>query len=316
MPDHHPPSAALQPPAPRRRGAAWLASLCLIAAPAWAAQDALLGPLQNQLAPQAAHLQVPGNDETAAHQYRFHADFESLRGDALSISVLMDRAAGRLSMQGFGISEAEIEALRQACQDSGQCDGAEFDQRLARYFQEHKLRLRATPGQRARLSVDIPAVVRDSRAQVWPVAAALREMGREAARGEDWTLETAIALVQSGLAYRTPAAIEEGRKTLGFYTPPRALEKRYGDCDTKSALLAALLMNLGSERVVGVRVPDHYLLGVARAPQPGDRVVHYRGETFVLVEAAGPARRAPGQISDQTRAALDRGEPLRIDPMF
>jgi len=42
----------------------------------------------------------------------------------------------------------------------------------------------------------------------------------------------------------------------------------------------------------------------------------YQGGPFVLVEAAGPAWRPPGQISDATRDALRSMQGVRIDPLF
>lgn len=252
----------------------------------------------------------------AEGQYRITADFRGFSGASLSISFLMEQAVSRSSMKEFGISADEIDAMRGACQRSGECNQAEFDQRLTQYFRNHKLRLRAVPGQRSHLFVDIPEVVRRNQAYVRPVAAALKQLGAEQGQDDRWIFETAVALVQAGLEYRTPSTLDRGRQTLGFYTPPRALESGYGDCDTKSALLAAILLNLGDTRIIGVRVPGHYLLGIAREPLAGEAFVQYRGESYVLVEAAGPAVRRPGDVAERTRLALSRGDDIRIDPMF
>ncbi len=252
----------------------------------------------------------------AQGRYRITAAFHSVSGSPVSLSFRMEPAVSRSSMQEFGISSAEIDGLRKACERVKGCDQTEFDVRLKRYFADHKLRLRNVPGQRSHLFVDIPEVVRHNRDHVRPVSEALRELAQAQGRDERWMFEAAVGLVQAGLAYRAPANVDSGRQTLGFYTPPRALETGYGDCDTKSALLAAILLNLGYERVIGVRIPDHYLLGIARAPRDGEAFVRYQGQTYVLIEAAGPAVRRPGDVSDRTRVALSSGENLRIDPMF
>ncbi len=256
--------------------------------------------------------------KTAADRGRYlvTADFRGLSGDALSIRFHLEQAAARNSMQAFGVSQDELDVLRERCQATRGCNQQVFDQHLMRYYREHKLRLRSVPGQRSRLFVDIPEVVRHNRAHVLPVSAALRRLASERGHDAEDLFESAVALVQTGLAYRTPSAVESGRQTLGFYTPPRALEKGYGDCDTKSALLAAIVKNLDGPRLIGVRVPGHYLLGIARTPGDNDAYVEYRGESFVLLEAAGPAPRRPGSISEQTRTALATGQELRIDPMF
>lgn len=247
---------------------------------------------------------------------RVVAEFRNLAGESVALGFTLDRAIGRASMQAFGVAQSEIDALTRVCRDTKTCNQAELDRRILEYYRAHTLHLREVPGQRSRLSVDIPQVVRRNLGHVQSVAAALREIGEQQGRDADWTFDTAIALVQAGLAYKTPAQREEGRLTLGFYTPPRALEKGYGDCDTKSALLASILLNLGSPRLIGVRVPDHYLLGVARTPRPGEAFVEYAGEPYVLVEASGPAPRRPGDVAKRTRAALEQDAPIRIDPMF
>lgn len=252
----------------------------------------------------------------AQGRYRITADFHSVSGNPVSLSFRMEPAVSRSSMQEFGISTAEIDGLRRACERVAGCDQAEFDQRLKQYFSDHKLRLRSVPGQRSHLFVDIPEVVRHNRKHVRPVSEALRDLARAQGRDERWMFEAAVGLVQAGLAYREPANTDGGRQTLGFYTPPRALETGYGDCDTKSALLAAILLNLGYERLIGVRIPEHYLLGIAREPRDGEAFVRYQGQTYVLIEAAGPAVRRPGDVSERTRVALSQGESLRIDPMF
>jgi hypothetical protein len=248
--------------------------------------------------------------------YRVTANFESFYGDPLSISFMMAQAASRTSMQEFGISNEEIERMRQVCTRTRQCSQEEFDQRIDRYYRERKLRMRFDSGGRPRLFVDIPAVVRRNREHVRPVANALQQLGGERGSDSQWIFEAAVALVQSGLEYRKPSSQENGRQILGFYTPPRALEQGYGDCDTKSALLASILQNLSGSKIIGVHVPRHYLLGIARAPQPGEAFLEYQGQPYVLLEASGPAARPLGAVSKTTQIALDAGQGIRIDPMF
>jgi hypothetical protein len=246
---------------------------------------------------------------------RVTAQFPGTAGEALRVSYDVDPNAALESMQAFGIVENEIRALEKACRATKGCSQGQLDQTVLRYYQSHDLRLTTRPGQRPKLFVDIPQVVRRNRDAVRPVVAALRELGAQRGGDEAWMLEAAVALVQTGLEYRQPSDVENGRETLGFYTPARALEQGFGDCDTKSALLAAILADLGQSGIVGVRVPGHYLLGVAREPKPGDAFVTWEGRRYVLIEAAGPAHRPPGQVSDRTRAAIAAREPMRIDPI-
>ncbi|HSW14813.1 MAG TPA: hypothetical protein VLI06_18355, partial [Solimonas sp.] len=141
-------------------------------------------------------------------------------------------------------------------------------------------------------------------------------LAAEQGRDTGWMVQAAIALVQGGLVYRQPATWEGGRKILGFYPPPLALERGYGDCDTKAALLAAILQNLTDTPIVGIHVPKHYLLGIAGKPREGQASISWRGRQFILVEASGPAMRRPGEVAEATQLALARKQGVRIDPMF
>lgn len=241
--------------------------------------------------------------------------FRSLRGEPLSLSFMLSPAATRQSVAEFGVSTEELDALLQACQSRRDCDQTEFDRHTSRYYQQHALKLTYRDGG-PRLHVDVAQVVQRNRERVRPVAVALRRLAAERGEGQEWMVETAIALVQDGLVYRQPATWDGGRKILGFYPPLRALERGYGDCDTKSALLAAILQNLTNQPMVGVHVPKHYLLGISGAPRQGQSYIVHGGRPYVLVEAAGPARRAPGEVAPTTHVALQKNEGVRVDPMI
>jgi hypothetical protein len=256
--------------------------------------------------------------EAAPHGdvYRVTTRFHGHDGQPLRLAFDVDRATAMESMRDYGFSQDEVDALEARCIGSSSCTSETLDRVMRAYYREHGLRVQQGPDRRMRLSVDIPRVVRSNRAAVEPMVVALRELGREQRFDADRRLSAATALVQAGFAYRLPQDIENGRRTLGFYTPPRTMEKGYGDCDTKSALLAAVLAGLGEERVIGVHTPGHYLLGVAREPRKGEIGIAFNGRNYLLLEASGPAPRRPGDVSKATRAALASGQPIRIDPIF
>jgi len=253
---------------------------------------------------------------TPQGHYQVSARFSSFEGEPLQLAFQLSPAASHDSTREFGVATAELDALMDACRRQAGCNQALFDRTTTGYYEAHALRLTQRKGRAAHLQVDVAKVVHRNRERVKPVAAALRQMAAERGAGTDWMVEAAIALVQSGLAYRQPATWDKGRNILGFYPPPRALEQGYGDCDTKSALLAAILQNLTRTQLVGVHVPQHYLLGVAQTPRADQAFITYGGKPYVLIEAAGPAQRRPGSVADKTLAALNRGSGVRIDPMF
>jgi hypothetical protein len=242
--------------------------------------------------------------------------FRSFGGEILQVGFMLDPEAGRSAWREFGVDQRELEALQQSCVDSGRCSQAEMNQLTFDYYRRHGLRTREVPGEGLRLFVDVPQMARRNRERVLPVANALQQLAAARGGDEGWLIDAAVALVQTGLDYRQPALWDDGRKVAGFYPPARALEKGYGDCDTKAALLAAILMNVGAPRMIGVHVPQHYLLGIAGTPQPEQAYLRHDGETYVLVETAGPGLRPRGDIADTTQAALARRTGIRIDPIL
>lgn len=253
---------------------------------------------------------------TADGLYRVSTRFRNFDGQTLALGFDLATAESRRSLREFGVDDRELDALIRLCHQATACDQAAYDGYTTRYYREHALRLTADPGRATRLSVDVPAVVLRNRSRVRPLTDALRRAAAEQGRDGDWMIKTAMTLVQTALPYKKPAAQLEGRSLLGFYPPALALERGYGDCDTKSALLAAMLLDLGERRVVGLHVPGHYLLGVDRRPEADEAFITHQGRPFVLVEAAGPAMRGLGDVSVRTRSALARNDGLRVDPMF
>lgn len=248
--------------------------------------------------------------------YRVNTRFSGFDGEPLSVGFELPADASDASLHEFGISDKELQAVLDRCVASGPCEQAELDRQTTHYYQTHGLRLRTAANQRMHLFVDVAQVVRRNRRRVQPVAAALRRLAESRGRDTQWTMNAAVALVQTGLVYRKPSLREGGRQILGFYPPPRALERGYGDCDTKAALLAAILQNLTDTPIIGVHVPQHYLLGIAGTPQPGQATLRYAGTRYVLVEASGPGKRPPGDIAISTQTALNDASKVRIDPMF
>ena len=245
--------------------------------------------------------------------YRVTAQFQNFNQDALTLGFDLDGEAIRESLAEFGYAKEEVDALLASCTG---CDQAEFDRRSMAFYGSRALAAAKQPDGRVRLSVDVAAVVERNKPRLRSMARALDRIAKDRDYGPDQTLGAAVAFVQTALRYQQPPSQENGRNIVGFYPPPRALELGLGDCDTKSALLAAMLAHFSGIRLIGVHIPKHYLVGVARVPRHGDAYIEYKGEPFVLMEASGPAWRPPGFISDTTKAALATMQGVRIDPLF
>lgn len=240
--------------------------------------------------------------------------FVNFNRDALAILFRVDREAIRQSMAEYGYLRSEIQALTTAC--GGPCNQAQYDQHVQKYYRSRGLMPRLVAPGNTRVAVDITAAVARNRQRMRPVAAVLDHLGKLRSYGSEQTLGALVAMVQTALEYRRPPKQEGGREIVGFYPPPRALEVGWGDCDTKSALLAAVMANFPGVRMVGVHIPGHYLVGIGRVPRHGDAYVEFNGEPYVLIESSGPAWLPPGMIGDATQAALATMAGVRIDPLF
>lgn len=249
---------------------------------------------------------------TAPGGYRVLAQFTNFNKDALSLGFPLQESDILEALAEFGYSPAEVSAMAQDCTG---CDQAEYDRRVAGYYDSRAIEVERRDGVN-RLTVDLAKVVARNKPRMREVARALDHLAKDRGYGPDQTLEAALSFVQAALRYERPPPQERGRNILGFYPPPRALELGLGDCDTKSALLAATLANFSRVRMVGVHIPKHYLVGIARVPRHGEAFIEYRGERFVLMEPAGPARLPPGTIAESTRAALATMRGVKIHPLF
>jgi hypothetical protein len=164
------------------------------------------------------------------------------------------------------------------------------------------------------LVADIPAIARRNVKEMRPIALALETTGGKRGYDSSEMIGAALSLVQTAFLYENVPMLINGRQTGGIYPPLETVAKGRGDCDTKSALLASILLNWGRMKLVGVGVPDHYLMAVLANPAKGDAFVEYQGLRYVLMEPAGPAWLPPGVVGPVTSAVLAAGTPLALEP--
>ena len=162
----------------------------------------------------------------------------------------------------------------------------------------------------------MPELARRNTQPLLPLARGFEQIGQEKGYDDEDLLGAVIAMVQTSLFYRIPPSTEGQRKTGGVLPPLQTLTLGWGDCDTKTALMASILMNWDQMRAVGVGLPGHYLLGIRRTPGRGDAYVEYEESTYVLVEPAGPAWLPMGSVSPETLTMLESAERIAIDPFW
>lgn len=260
--------------------------------------------------------------------------FKNFNGDRLNINFSLKKAAWKQYESGFGYYKKDIAEIdnwlnnaRQGAyqyavknhKTQAQMDVAlkALDKEKERKVQEYMISrgFRLLPNNT--VTVDVPGVVKRNAPLLNSLAGAFDSVGSKRGYDSENLIGAAASMVQTALIYREPPTIDpDGRHTGGILQPATALLKGWGDCDTKTTLLASILANWPQMRMVGVAVPHHYLMGVLRIPNRGEVFVEHDGLQYVLVEPAGPAWLPPGQVAQTTIPLLEGMDGYRIDPLF
>lgn len=193
---------------------------------------------------------------------------------------------------------------------AGEKISAEYRSRINSFYRSRGFKL--TDGNV--LTADIPDIAQRSVKRVKPVALSLNSAAEKLRYDSDSIIAAALSFIQTAVQYENVPLAIKGRQTGGVYPPLETLALGKGDCDTKAALLAAILLNWNRIRVVGVGVPGHYLMGVLRNPAKGDAFVEYKGSRYVLMEPAGPGWLPPGTVDRKTLSLLSAADNVRIEP--
>jgi hypothetical protein len=164
--------------------------------------------------------------------------------------------------------------------------------------------------------VDMPDLVKRNIPRLQKVAQAFERIAKQGNYDSATTIGAATSLIQLALRYQVPAKVYAGKNTGGILPPLEALLRGWGDCDTKTALLASILGNWELVRMVGISLPHHYMMAVRRSPNTGDAYVRYQGVDYVLIDPAGPAWLPPGQVGSASVDSLQSDEGYAIEPFF
>ena len=162
---------------------------------------------------------------------------------------------------------------------------------------------------------DIPGIVQRNVKPLQDVARQFSQVAATQGYDAQETIAAALTMVQTALRYQNLPANQGGRITGGMTPPLVTMLEGQGDCDAKTALLAAILHNWSQIRLVGVGIPNHYLMGVLQNPGKGQAFVEYEGLRYILLEPAGPGWLPPGTIAESTMARLAAGEDLHLEAL-
>ena len=260
-------------------------------------------------------------------------NFVNFNKDRLSVSFGMTAAEYKKYLAGYGYTDTEMAALRawrektrleawnKAVPAGGKAAGEraiaavemDYDTNLRTLLRSRGLALR---GKSNTIECDMPVIVKRNVKVLQPLALALQKISVERRYGSDDMIGAVLSLVQTSLRYKIPPMVEHGVHTGGLLPPARALLSGWGDCDTKTGLVATILSSWNTAKMVGVAVPGHYLMAIRRLPGKGDMFVRHEGLEYVLLEPAGPAWLEPGQVGIHTMELLKGGEGYQLEPFF
>ncbi len=125
-------------------------------------------------------------------------------------------------------------------------------------------------------------------------------------------LHTFLSFVQY-IKYQQPPKYYKGKFIGAFFVPLVCLYERYGDCDSKSMLLAEFLATFpdSKEKMGMVLVRggglSHALLGVKRKPFPGMTSLYFQEKGYFIVLETTRSGWAPGFIDRRVTDALKAG---------
>lgn len=259
--------------------------------------------------------------------------FQNFNRDKLEVSYQIGEKDFRSYNDSFGYTKAglnEVKAWRETARQSAynlavkqgksqaQLDRAiaaldkEYDQKVKEYLASHGFRMLKGNV----VTVDMPALVRKNSALIKPLSLAFEKIATTRKYRSGDIIGAVLAFAQTAMHYKQPDPVFKDKHTGGVLPPITAVLVGWGDCDTKTGLIASILSNWGQMKMVGVGVPGHYLMGVLLIPEKGDLFLEYQGLQYVLVEPAGPAWLPPGQVGEQTMNLLNSREGYKIEPFF
>lgn len=259
--------------------------------------------------------------------------FVNFNRDALTIKFQMPRGAYERYVSDWGYRESDLadlskwhDAARAAAyktatakhESQAQFNAdlaslkAQYDQKVKDYIASKCFRF--VNGNE--LEVDIPKVVSVNAPLVKPLAAAFDQIAVQRRYDSGNIIGAVSSLVQTAVVYKVPPSVINGVHNGGFWPPLQTILGGWGDCDTKTGTLASILRNWAQMRMVGLALPEHYLLAILRIPNKGDLFIEYQGLQYVVVEPAGPAWLAPGTVAEHTQNLLEASQGYRIEPFF
>lgn len=148
------------------------------------------------------------------------------------------------------------------------------------------------------LAFDYSKVVIDSREMVKPLYVDYMRIVNKYNLNKRDQVELVMRFLQD-IPYKMPPKNYLGRFIAGLFPPSELMKMGWGDCDSKSILMAAILSHdeFFYNKMAMINVPGHALLGIVAHPLTYDKYIEFQGEHYVYSEPVGPARTPFGQTN-------------------
>lgn len=222
-----------------------------------------------------------------------------------SITARIDEAMAQSIERHFGAALDQIQFNFTSPQEKARLQALE-NQKLA----HHGMRVVPSPsGDAGTLEVNFQWLSDGCKSQVAPITQAIlketdRVINQETAHRVANRRDKVAAIFRfiQAIPYQPVDDLPDGKDRCGMRTPLTTLLKG-GDCDSKSALMAAMIRSrqIADVVIVTLKTKDgggHAVIGVKVDVQAGDEVIEHQGAKFVIAEAASDDPTHTGNIAD------------------
>ncbi|MFM2486643.1 hypothetical protein [Celerinatantimonas yamalensis] len=176
------------------------------------------------------------------------------------------------------------------------------EQSYLNYLADHRWRLFESPSGQQGVIPNHALIANQSAAYLKSIAAFFFPPKSQASDFPQ-QLNALLGFIQS-IPYNSLQS-RDGYRGAGFMTPIQVIRNNMGDCDSKTTLLAAILLAARPKlKTAMVYMPDHAFLAINWPAQGNEQTALVDQKPWVVADPTGPALLALGEVSAQSRHYL------------
>lgn len=157
-----------------------------------------------------------------------------------------------------------------------------------------------------KVSFDYERIIEESRELVEPLYHQLKKIKNKYKLSEREFVILIMRFLQD-IPYGVPPSNYNNRFIMGLFPPSELLKSTWGDCDSKSLLMATLLSldNKYNDKLAIIQVPGHALLGIQMVASPYDKTIKHKFKKYIYVEPVGAKRTSFGQTNSPYSTSIN-----------